>query len=673
MYIYIYIYMNSNNIKHKIKKYTKKNNFDVKFEDSEFTYQLLKHKYINNKILNGGTNEILFNFDKLFYVYMHGSLLLNDYVTIPKGVILLLPSCCGKYFYKPDVNSYSYEEIFKIFEKQNTKVDVSKYITIDDKIYFAYVEGETVCNLTLRVDLKMLSENFILNIDKEMNHIINNRLTYEHIKFNFKNLNEYLKKKKKFNEFKKLFFLETTSYEVYYYTKKCIENIQNIYEKIDYEMYKSITKYLYEEQIKKKFFYYIKFLFYNFFGNDFFGNEKFYDNDEILDYSLFFNKNYKKNISEEQFMSSIEINFFMAKEICIYALYICLYNFPIDEIIEKLKTLTLEKINTMTFFNLIVPFYFSENEYLINFYYDIQKFNLISNYINSNILILCTPPDIIKDAVDKTFYDIKIFIINNMSFVLYFLIYYICEYNESTNDFIDVLYKNIFIKETTIRDILNLKQISNEDEKKLIVVDTCQITDDNELCMLQKCVNMHTKNEKQVEDKFLKIKNHQKLLLNIYDNFPILSLFKNIKEFPEIWSYSEIIQKFFNLNENNNDKQKIDLFNYFYRYIDSKYDFIKESNIKGHNHTHILYMPLFSSHLIQIIYYACLRIQRFINNNFIIEPSDKNNDEFSDFLFKLCVERYITIDKKTQKKVINKFFLKQIDYTIAEINKFIEN
>ena len=36
--------MNSNNIKHKIKKYTKKNNFDVKFEDSEFTYQLLNNE-----------------------------------------------------------------------------------------------------------------------------------------------------------------------------------------------------------------------------------------------------------------------------------------------------------------------------------------------------------------------------------------------------------------------------------------------------------------------------------------------------------------------------------------------------------------------------------------------------------------------------------------------------
>ena len=82
-------------------------------------------------------------------------------------------------------------------------------------------------------------------------------------------------------------------------------------------------------------------------------------------------------------------------------------------------------------------------------------------------------------------------------------------------------------------------------------------------------------------------------------------------------------------------------------------------------------MPLFSSHLIQIIYYGCLKIQRFINNNFIVEPSDKNNDEFSDFLFKLCVERYIKINRITQKKVINKFFFKQINYTIAEINKFI--
>ena len=85
-------------------------------------------------------------------------------------------------------------------------------------------------------------------------------------------------------------------------------------------------------------------------------------------------------------------------------------------------------------------------------------------------------------------------------------------------------------------------------------------------------------------------------------------------------------------------------------------------------------MPLFSSHLIQIIYYACLRIQSFKNNNFIVKPSDKNNDElFSDFLFNLCLEIYIEIDKITGKKVITKWFLNQIDYTIAEINKFIEN
>ena len=95
--------MNEINLKYKINKYIKKGNFnvnlDVNLDVSEYTYQLLKHKYINNKMTGGNPNIINLarqQPNSFFYVDLHGKLLVKEYVTIPDNLILILPSCCGK-------------------------------------------------------------------------------------------------------------------------------------------------------------------------------------------------------------------------------------------------------------------------------------------------------------------------------------------------------------------------------------------------------------------------------------------------------------------------------------------------------------------------------------------------------------------------------------------------
>jgi hypothetical protein len=129
--------MDKVDLKHKINKYIKKNKFNIKLDVSEYTYNLLKHKYINNKKLIGGANEITLNDKLLYYVDLHGSLLPKEYVKVPRNLIVILPSCCGKYNYE---DSYNKSKIIKeIITNKDTK-DTSKPVTFNGKKTF-YIYG----------------------------------------------------------------------------------------------------------------------------------------------------------------------------------------------------------------------------------------------------------------------------------------------------------------------------------------------------------------------------------------------------------------------------------------------------------------------------------------------------------------------------------------------------
>ena len=161
---------NEVNLKNKINKYIKKGKFDVKLDASEYTYNLLKHKYVNNKKLIGGAaNKInlMPHNNSTYYVDLHGALLVKEYITIPDNLIVILPSCCGKSNYAKELDKFV---DFIDIQKLVNEIDISKPIDINKKKHFIYIGGENICNMRFSLDFNMLSSGSIYNEENMMNY-----------------------------------------------------------------------------------------------------------------------------------------------------------------------------------------------------------------------------------------------------------------------------------------------------------------------------------------------------------------------------------------------------------------------------------------------------------------------------------------------------------------------
>ena len=607
----------------------------------------MKHKYLNNKKYLTGGKEILFNFNNFFSVYMHGELLANDYFIVPKNTIILLASCCGK-------SNYGDIEYFKnvhneILYKRNSSIDISKYILLNGKPYFAYIEGETICNIKLEVGINEMVVNYIANI-MNINDTNNSdsKLTVEYFRNNFKFLKSKKEKEFIFTNAKKI-YLNKLNYNIYL-------------EKFEYSIYKSDLIYNFFEY---------EMTFKNILNSsNIFNNivEKKYDKNNEL---MFLFKSYFSFVIKylDKFLITEKIN--IAINILIYALYICFCNESYDINDIRFNGIKIDKINSIIYDKLIEPIYFSSDngkKIIDNFVYNEIKFKKITEYVLLNYEYLLTPQTGIteEEHIFNSEYMLNEIIIfcYNMDYIYIYLMCFLCDTNIETNKVSKYLANN---KYTSVKNIVNFLQPKNEDIN-VILFSACQsIVEGEQQCLLQKCLSHHTKGNEKINSAYFKINNSQELLINLYLNLNKIffklffdCLIELREKYDKILSYEINIIKYFNISKNDfiNDieyENFIDFFNMFYRYIESQYDIIHESDIELHTSEQIKYMKLFSAHLIKIITDTFIAVDKInkTNQKTIINSKFK---EDNDVLTELFINKYWIQFNKFNFK--DKIFLK---------------
>jgi hypothetical protein len=659
--------MNSNILKHKIKKYIKKNNLNTTFENSELVYQLLKHKYINNK-MHGGNNNINFNFDTYYHVKMHGYLLPDTFVTIPKGMTLILPACCGKSNSENDRSIKAKED--EIFDMKGTQINISNYIILNNKKHFIYSEKESICNLTLGIDTIMLFLSNFIDEKKNKTDPSHYELSFDYCFENFKNLKtEFIKKnnKKKINKQKYMFKLLKLSLN-----DGNILKLESQFPSYDDTQYKILSKQMYENIYNNKN-YLLSMLIYILHNFKF--NNK--ENEELI--HSFLETHYNELMQKAE---NANLFFLYASiELCIYALYFCLYDNDIETIKTKLKELTLDAINKLTYFNIILPYFYykNKNDRINNFEYDTDKFKLISDYINANILNMitrCTPLNSSDEEVKIHAQNIVKFNINNICFVLYFLTYYIGKNNTITTNILFDIIENK--KNFTLGDIIEKINKHNPDEQKVILVNSCQAYDENNdtVCLLKKCIELNTKKINKITDTILTIMKPAELLVNIYLNSITIQILvlefndhlnKN-KNYLKTKSYVPFFDDFFSKADKkkiiDNNKYIDEFYNFcdtLFRYIEIQYLINQHDSDENKN-----YIFIYSLQIIQTIY------DIFFNINLIHEkttysqgiPDVSYSDDINDF-----VNFSINYYKNEETKEL---YFNESNIIISEINKFIK-
>jgi hypothetical protein len=156
------------------------------------------------------------------------------------------------------------------------------------------------------------------------------------------------------------------------------------------------------------------------------------------------------------------------------------------------------------------------------------------------------------------------------------------------------------------------------------------------------------------------MKNKAQILADIYEDIMFFRVYfnqfykkylKEDDEFKKTYDFKNLVKIYFNNIDNAEtivDDEFIEFFNNFFKYILTKYSIHNEDiNITSENE---VYMDIFSSHIIQIMYN--------ISDNII-----DTNDEKSSFM------RYVIQTGLTTDKYLKETFMENINVVYDKINK----
>ena len=688
--------MDTVDFKYKINKYIKKGKFNIKLDESEYTYNLLKHKYINNKLI-GGAKEITLNDKLLYYVSLHGKLLPKEYVKVPKNLIIILPSCCGKSNYDSQENKF---DIIKKISSGKNVYDTSKPVILNGKIHFIYTEGEEICNisLTYSTDNMDLSNGIVFDMennihsDKEDFGLLffkENIMDKKPLRTDDFVISENILKLPNFeDEHTYSLFVNLENYEDEYYFLKI--DLYNLNDSASVSRYNKILEIIYHSQNE---------IIKDYGSNYLYDMIKFEKNILETDinlkdvYSTLYEKDrvedkigkYIDNILQNCFISSINL--------CVYALYFCMYDDDKDKIKATLENMTsLKLINKKLFFNFILPTYYFKDKKIIktklqSYDFNPYKFDLILSHIKDKLFSMCTPHNKDEETIKSYYTDIKHFIINNIIYFYPFIVYYFHGYSDLSIDFV----KNINEQDDkciTLNDVFSKFSTIHQDKEKIVYINACQgSVSDGDMCYLHKCIKKHTKNinEIDIDDKTFNIKNPTQLLADIYENTrffkdyfnSFIVVYSHLDAFDDHFYMRDRIIKFFQKEldkykkkekkeqEEEQEEEKkeedeikfIDYFNDFFNYVEYKYPIIKE-----YYDDNTIYMRLFSLDIIQIMYNIC----KIIKDNKIKDYLSEDVERKNPFIY-YSLNQYYLLDKG-EKELI----LKDINNVYDKINKEIE-
>jgi hypothetical protein len=669
--------LNKENLKYKINKYIKKGKFDVKLDVSELTYNLLKHKYINNKMI-GGANVTL-NDKLLYHVALHGELLPKDYVKVPENLIVILPSCCGSSNYETLKNKF---DIIKKISSGKNVYDTSKPVILNEKKHFIYIGGEEICNINLSYnnDNRMLTNGFIFDME---NNKHSEKYSFGIIYFD-ENIMKGLPLRT--DDFVSEYILKDFFQETSEKLLKQIEHVENI-EHIE-KNYDLVFSILYTNQIThiKKYVQTITSEMITF-------KENILINFNIDLFHFLHETFYKQFCTNTKLLLSIQL--------CVYALYFCMYDKDIKTIKSTLDNMTsLKLINKKIIIDFILPTYYFKNKEIIktkikNYDYHPDKFNLILSHIEDNILSMCTPPNKDKETLRPYLKDINILIVHITIYFYPFIVYYFHGYSDLTIDFVKMI-NNQDNKSITLKDVFStFSELKSADQKIIVYINSCQgsVTDEN-MCYLYKCIKKHTKkiNEIDINEKIFNIENPIELLKDIYEKTIFFNIYFKLffkKYFTKDIQYNEQLLIKNNMDDFQEkiiyDKDFTEYLDNIVIYIQNKYDIdysIGENEIDYGSliRNYWMYIILFIYYMIQIMYNICKIILEDKTEDYLAKNSDK-----SDTFMYYTLKKNLTIDESdkdtfmyyAQKKDLTFdenykiYFIKDIEHVYRMINNHI--